>query len=278
MAADSGSTGILSASATRPKLAAAATSRKAVMTPPSVMSCRLWTVAAAHNACAAATTLMPGLVRYSAARAMTAALTPAEDSSPAHSRARMAVPSMARPVVTMMLSPSWAPPVVINRAGGVTSPSIAPAMMGREMPTVTSVWPPMMLTPSCRQAAARSANMRRASSGRLAVGSRMVGRNQRGCPPLQAMSLALTWTAYQPMRSAAKVMGSDLTSSRRPSRSSTAQSSPTWGPTSRRGSGSAAQESSSSESSSGGSLPAFNGGTLHSKDGLHNQFSTAAAA
>ena len=37
-----------------------------------------------------------------------------------------------------------------------------------------------------------------------------VAKNHLGVPPATAMSLALTFTAYQPMRSVAKVIGSVL--------------------------------------------------------------------
>src|SRR3990170_3782973 len=65
----------------------------------------------------------------------------------------------------------------------------------------------------------------------------MVARNQAGRAPMQATSLALTWTAYQPMRSVAKVTGSALATRARSAESRmTAASSPIAGPTSTRGS------------------------------------------
>ena len=68
-------------------------------------------------------------------------------------------------------------------------------------------------------------------------GRSTVARNHSGLAPVQAMSLALTWTAYQPAMSPARVIGSVLATRRSaPPVSMTAASWPMPGPTRTRGS------------------------------------------
>ena len=57
-----------------------------------------------------------------------------------------------------------------------------------------------------------------------------MARNQRGVPPVHAMSLAFTWTAYRPILLVANVMGSLLATSNFSLGSNTAASSPVLGP------------------------------------------------
>ena len=56
-------------------------------------------------------------------------------------------------------------------------------------------------------------------------------KNQRGVAPMQAISLALIFTTYQPMFSKVKVMGSVFTTRYFSPKSKTAASSPIFGPT-----------------------------------------------
>ena len=108
---------------------------------------------------------------------------------------------MAMPPVSASRSPGRAPAGVI-RSARLTSPSMVPQTMGRGSPAVTSVWPPTMLAPTSAQAAWAWAKMASASSAVAAPsGSSRVARNQRGAAPAVARSLALTWTAYQPISS-----------------------------------------------------------------------------
>ena len=66
--------------------------------------------------------------------------------------------------------------------------------------------------------------------GVVPTGNRRVVSSQRGSAPAVAMSLALTITAYCPIASVAKVMGSDLKTSTSSAETSTAaMSSPTPG-------------------------------------------------
>src|SRR5207245_5078238 len=105
-------------------------------------------------------------------------------------------------------SPTRAPPVVTSLSFA-TSPSIAPTTIGRSRPCVISVWPPTSATSSSSHAAWSSAKIDVTdASVVVSDGSRSVARNQRGRAPRTAMSLALTWSAYQPISSVAKVIGS----------------------------------------------------------------------
>ena len=81
--------------------------------------------------------------------------------------------------------------------------------MARGSPAVTSVWPPISATPSSAHASPRSAK-RRSTVASVAPpsGRSTVARNHVGRAPRTAMSLALTWSAYQPASSVAKVIGS----------------------------------------------------------------------
>ena len=248
----SGSIGTLSSSTASPKPDAPATSCSAANSPPSVMSCNECTCIC-EQIRASCSTLIPGVSSIVALFAITFSLTPDCRNSPAQSLASRAVPSMASPLVTMMLSPSWAPPVVMRRSRS-TSPSIVPITMGRWMPWVTSLWPPIRVTPKSRQLCIRSSKRSLASSCVNDCGTRSVARNQRGVAPVQATSLAQTWTAYHPARSVAKVTGSLFATSSRSPKSSAAASSPTRGPSTTRGS-SVAADSSNRSSSSGGNFP-----------------------
>ena len=64
----------------------------------------------------------------------------------------------------------------------------------------------------------------------------MVVRNHRGVAPMAATSLALMLTAYQPISSVAKVMGSVFVTSTLEPKEMTAASRPMPGPTSSLGS------------------------------------------
>ena len=88
------------------------------------------------------------------------------------------------------------------------------------------------------------------------MGISSVARNHLGVPPAAAISFALTFIAYQPMSSVAKVIGSDLAMRVFGPKSMRAASSPTPGPTSSRGSWrSALMSRRSSASMAFGSLP-----------------------
>ena len=137
-----------------------------------------------------------------------------------------------------------------------TSPSIVPATIGRWIPGVTSLCPPIKATPSAWQLSITSWNSLSASAGVNHWGTSRVARNHRGTAPVQATSLAHTCAAYHPARSVAKVTGSLFaTSSRSPPKSKTAASSPTRGPNTICGSFSASAAPSSLASSSGGNFP-----------------------
>ena len=116
------------------------------------------------------------------------------------------------------------------------SPSIAPHTMGRGRPIVTSVCPPITSTPNSSAASFTWSKMAAAPPESIPSGKSTVARNHRGVPPLAATSLALTFTAYQPMRSVANVTGSAFAISVTPPNEMWAASSPTPGPTSTRGS------------------------------------------
>src|SRR2546429_3790 len=133
---------------------------------------------------------------------------PRARSSASFSRAMIAAPSSGTPLVSTTASPTRAPPVVTSRSFA-TSPSIAPTTIGRSRPCVISVWPPTSATSSSSHAAwSWSKSDATAASVVAPGGSRSVARNQRGRAPRTAMSLALTWSAYQPISSVAKVIGS----------------------------------------------------------------------
>ena len=84
-------------------------------------------------------------------------------------------------------------------------------------------------------------------------GTRRVARNHRGSAPVAAMSLALTWTEYQPISSEANVMGSVLATRTRSSDiEMTAASSPMPGPMRTRGSVIGASERGDGEGGRGG--------------------------
>src|SRR6266446_5513100 len=124
------------------------------------------------------------------------------------SRAVIAAPSSGTPLVSTTASPTRAPPVVTSRSFA-TSPSIAPTTIGQSRPCVISVWPPTSATSSSSHAAwSWSKSDATAASVVAPGGSRSVARNQRGRAPRTAMSLALTWSAYQPISSVANVIGS----------------------------------------------------------------------
>ena len=179
---------------------------------------------------------------------------PRSRNSTAFSLARMAVASIPNPLVSRTLSPAWSP-LDRTRSSRRTSPSIWPTTIGRSSPAVISVWPPHSETP-ISPAARRSdskTDRTRASSVRLS-GRSSVARNQRGTAPIVATSLALTWTAYRPISSVAKVIGSVFTTRQVSPKSMTAASSPTSGPTRTRSS-STLHSRSRPESRSSGSLP-----------------------
>ena len=233
---------------------AVASSASAVASPPSVGSCMDVTPPVACAARASGTTLMPGACRKLAARSITSPATPAASSCGRASRASNDVPSMAIPLVRITRSPGRAPAVVTS-SPFATSPSIVPEMIGRGRPSVISVWPPIMVTPSASHASESWSNIRSTSAGEMPTGSNAVARNHFGSAPQHATSFAFTWTAYQPIKSVAKVTGSLFATSNLSPKSIRAASSPTPGPTITRGS-SRRIFASKRASSSGGSLPA----------------------
>ena len=159
---------------------------------------------------ASRTMLMPGSWSSPAARVITLLSTPAARRRSPASRARMAVPSMPTPPVRMMALPGRIPDDRVS-APFRTSPSIVPTTMGRSMPRVTSVWPPISVTPISAQAS-RVCNMISCGSVVGEPSGRMtVMTSQRGVPPIAAMSLAFTCAAYQPSSAVANVTGSELT-------------------------------------------------------------------
>ena len=110
----SGRTGTLASSIATPSPDAEAVSCNAVNSPPSVMSCMECTSCCVHAIRASGTMLMPGESRSIALLSITESATPAFLSPSASSPARIAVPSMARPLVTTILSsllrsPRWQP-------------------------------------------------------------------------------------------------------------------------------------------------------------------------
>ena len=251
----SGSTGTASRSRTRPVPEAVAISSRPPASPPSVGSCIAWTSTASRAAAASLTTLMPGENSSPRAASTEAGETDASASLSPASRARMDAPSMAIPLVTTSASPGRAPEVSTTLLFS-TSPSIAPAATGRGRPYVTSVWPPTRLTPSDSQASRSCRNTPLTVSGVLPSGSISVTMNHRGAAPMTAMSLALTCTAYQPMRSVAKVMGSVVATRYRSPRSISAASSPGLGPSATPGPP-VSRPSRSSDNRSSGSFPAL---------------------
>ena len=88
-------------------------------------------------------------------------------------------------------------------------------------------------------------------------GSKSVPRNHLGVPPDAAMSLAFTWIAYQPIRSVAKVIGSDFAIRVVLPNETNAASSPTPGPSRMRYSFGGPRSLRKLASISGGSFPAF---------------------
>src|SRR2546425_4414 len=203
---------------------------------------------------ASRTTLMPGL--KSSRRARRRSASPSlRRSAPAFSRARMDVPSIATPFVRITRSPGcWLS--LRTSLDFSTSPSIWPTRTGLSRPAVTSVWPPQSVTPNARQARSASRKMRRTRAGVVRrSGSRSVARNQRGRAPSVATSLALMLTAYQPRRSAVKVMGSVFATRYRLPQSITAASSPRRGPRTTRDDFGMGHDASSDSSRRGGSLP-----------------------
>src|SRR5581483_6658501 len=86
-------------------------------------------------------------------------------------------------------------------------------------------------------------------------GSRSVARNHRGRAPRHATSLALMLTAYQPIRSDVKVMGSVLTTRQESPRSMTAASSPKRGPATTRDDLDGRQEPRRASRNRGGNFP-----------------------
>ena len=229
-------TGTASASARSVMLAAVASSYSAVASPPSVGSCISRGRADAHSACASRAMLMPGSKSMLRARSIVSALTPRFASWCDASRASSAVPSIAMPFVISTTSPGsmFSPRTISSRAA---SPSIAPTMIGRSRPIVISVCPP---TSSISSASHADVIWLKIAAGRLSGapgGSSAVARNHAGRAPMQAMSFALTCTAYQPICSAANVTGSVFaTRQRPPPMSMTAASRPMPGPTRTRGS------------------------------------------
>ena len=84
-----------------------------------------------------------------------------------------------------------------------------PTTMGRGSPAVTSVWPPTSATSSSTQASPSSVKRLSARASLVPPsGRRSVARNHSGRAPRTARSLALTQSAYQPISSVAKVIGS----------------------------------------------------------------------
>src|SRR5262245_4851912 len=232
----SGSTMIRSRSMRSPTPAASASSTSAVAMPPSVGSCMACTVVSSQAISASGRTLSPGVLRKPRARRMTVGEMPSARSSASFSRAMMAAPSSGTPLVMTTASPTRAPPVVTRRSFS-TSPSIVPAMIGRSRPCVTSVWPPTSATSSSSHAACSSAKSRSTDASVVEpAGKSSVARNHRGRAPRTAMSLALTWSAYQPTSAVANVIGSLVATRYRSPMSMTAASSPTRGPTTTRGS------------------------------------------
>ena len=67
------------------------------------------------------------------------------------SLAKIAQPSIGMALVRIIESPIFAPEDIISLPF-LTSPSITPDIKGRSIPTVISVWPPIIDTFNCRQA------------------------------------------------------------------------------------------------------------------------------
>lgn len=96
---------------------------------------------------------------------------------------------------------------------------------------MTSVWPPQSVTPKLEHARSVSRKMRRTKVKEVLLsGSSKVARNQSGRAPIVAISLALMFTAYQPIRSEVKVIGSVFATRYLSPISITAASSPNLGP------------------------------------------------
>ena len=131
---------------------------------------------------------------------------------------------------------------------------MSPATIARVTPSVTSVCPPVTAMPSVRQARSMSRTMAMTCEGRVPGGRRIVGWNQQGRAPMTAMSLAFTWTTYQPRWVVVNVTGSLFSTSPREPILTTAASTPQPGPTSTRASFTPRQRSSRS-SRAGGSFP-----------------------
>jgi hypothetical protein len=111
-----------------------------------------------------------------------------------------------------------------------TLPTIIPQTTGRLTASVISVCPPQSVMLHFRQNSSNSRTTLQMKDGVLPTGNRRVVSSQRGAAPAVAMSLALTSTAYWPIASVAKVMGSDFSTRTSSALTSTAaMSSPTPG-------------------------------------------------
>ncbi len=163
-------------------------------------------------------------------------LIPRATSRSASSRAMIAVPSTAAALVSHTRSPVRMLPLSIS-SDRRTVPAIIPQTTGRVTASVISVCPPHRVMRHLRQNASSSPITRRTMEAVLPTGKRRVVSSHRGRAPAVTMSLALTRTAYWPMASVAKVMGSDLSTSTSSEATSTAaMSSPTRGVISSEGS------------------------------------------
>ena len=156
---------------------------------------------------------------------MTAVGTPASASSAEKSVANMAVPSRPAPFVIKTTSPGLAPPVMTYRSLGAV-PTAVIDIMGLSNLGQRSVWPPTTAAPTSRAARSIWAVTSSSRPSGQPSGSSITGSSHSGLAPLTATSLQATWTASQPMRPTASVMGSEWITKTKSPMSIMAESSP----------------------------------------------------
>ena len=202
-------------------------SSNAVASPPSVTSCMA--LVAADSAAIRASVMMLMLARNRRPVSISESFIPRLFRRSPNSLAIIAVPSTATPLVNSTRSPGAILRLSI-RWLRVTVPAIIPVTTGRVTASVISVCPPHRVMSHFLQKNFSSSMTWLISEGVTPGGNSRVVSSHRGLAPDVAISLALIKTAYWPMESVAKVMGSDLSTNTSSGPTSTAAvSSPTPG-------------------------------------------------